>query len=170
MTSWFRALFLFSSFGPLYAVLALGLYVQNHCVGASVAVAAFVLSFLVFLKLRSGFKKNSVFHAKVQTESMLDENILTYMITYIPPFLIDDFSKPEKFIPALGFYVVMVALMLRTETIYVNPYFLWFGYRIYRVTLESGRPAIIVTRRDEVVSGDLLNLYEVHASRLYFAD
>lgn len=51
---------------------------------------------------------------------MLYVNALTYTITYIRPFLIDDFSKSEKFIPALGFYVVMAALMLRTETIYVN--------------------------------------------------
>jgi hypothetical protein len=170
MSGWFRMLFLFSSFGPLYAVLALGLYVQNHAFHALLAATTAVTSFLVFLKLREGFVRKSPFWSKIDVEAALDESILSYLIAYLPPLLIDDFNKPEKFIPAIGFYFVVITLMLRTDTIYVNPYFTWFGYRIYRVKLASGCPIILVTSRKYVASGDELSLYEMQPSRLYFAN
>jgi len=170
MSGWFRALFLLSSFGPLYALLAVGLWFQGAHGPAVVAATAFVSSFLLFLKLRSGFKRQSVVRNKVELIESLDENILTYLISYLPPVLIDDYSDPKKTGPLIVFYVVAVVLMLRTNTIYVNPYFLVFGYRIYRVTLTSGRPAIVVCNRPELVTGDELNLYEIESSRLYFAE
>jgi len=170
MSGWFRALFLFSSFGPLYLLLAVSLYVQHQRGGCIASLIAFVCSFLVFLKLRSGFQRKSVMRNKVVLEQSLDENILTYLISYLPPLLIDNLADPKKTIPALTFYAVTVLLMLRIQSLYINPYFLMFGYRIYRVALESGRPAIVIVKGREVVTGDTLNLYEIEPSTLYFAN
>src|SRR5579863_3991880 len=103
MSGWFRTLFLLSSFGPLYAMLAVGFWVQGGRAAAAVAVAAFIGSFLLFLKLKSGFNRASVLRNKVALLESLDENILTYLISYLPPILIDDYSDPKKVAPIIIF-------------------------------------------------------------------
>lgn len=180
MSAWYRILFLFSSFGPLYMLLCLELTIQHDwqktgfrgggVIGMSVAGAAFLLSFFVFTWLRSGFRANSPSRYKVDPLTSLDENVLTYMLSYFPPLMIDDFSSTAKVVPAIMFYVVMTAIMFCADTMYVNPYFLLFGYRIYRVKLPSARSVILVTRKTEVRPDELLNLYEIQPSRLFYAD
>ena len=180
MTLWYRALFLFSSFGPLYFLLCAGLAVQHDwtkegwkggdviatlCVGI-----LFLLSFVIFLFLRSGFKSNSISRYSVDEISSLDEAILTYLIAYLPPLMIDDLSSIAKVVPLAIFYLIMTTVMLLSDTMYVNPYFLLFGYRVYRVKLPSNRMVIVVSRKRELLPGELLHLYEVQPSRLFYAD
>lgn len=170
MSGWFRALFLVSSFGPLYGVVAAGLFVQRAKVDGWWFFALWcAASVLIFLWLQRDFKSKSPVHMKAKVTSALDESILTYIVAYLPPLLVDDFSKLENTIPALLFYVILVTLMARAETIYVNPFFLWFGYRVYRMELETGRSVIVITRKQEVIGGERLNLYEIQASRFYYA-
>jgi hypothetical protein len=172
MSGWFRALFLTSSFAPLYAMLAAELYVQREHVGWAwtAFLACFVSSILIFLQLQGGFKSKSPFHSIASKPEALDEGILTYIISYIPPLLVDDFSKAEKLVPAVAFYFVLAILMWHVDTIHVNPLFLVFRYRIYRVELESGRSAVIITRKEEIVGAERLSLFEIQPSRLYFAE
>lgn len=170
MSGWFRALFLFSSFGPLYAVLGLGLTIQNLAKPALIAWIASALSVFVFLYLRSGFRSGPVFHSKLEIDAQIDENILSYLIAYLPPIFIDNFKLPEKYVPAGAFYAILFVLMIRIDTLYVNPFFIMCGYKIYRVKLESGRSAVVVTRKREISKDEVLNLHELDSSRLYFAE
>ena len=180
MSVWYRALFLFSSFGPLYLLVCVGLGVQHDwekagpksgvIIAIAVTVGVFLLSVIVFERLRSEFRANSPARYPVEPIISLDENVLTYLITYLPPLMIDDFSSIPKVAPAIIFYAVMFLIMMRTDTMYVNPYFLLFGYRIYRVRLPSKRSVIIVTKKAEVMPDELLNLYEIQPSRLFYAD
>lgn len=170
MSGWFRALFLFSSFGPLYAVLAISLHVQSLHKEAQISWGVTALSFLVFMFLKSGFKRKSVHYSRVTSEASLDENILSYMLAYLPPLLIDDFTQNQKVIPAVAFYAVISFLLARIDALYINPYFLLFGFRIYRVRLESQRAALVITKLSEIGVGQRLGLYEIQRSRLYFAE
>lgn len=170
MSGWFRALFLVSSFGPLYGVVAAELYVQRAKVdGWWFFALCFAASVLIFLWLQRDFRSKSPVHTRAKVIAALDEGILAYIIAYLPPLFIDDFSKPEKILPVALFYVVLATLMIRADTIYVNPFFLWFGYRVYRMELESGRSVIVITRKQEVVGEERLNLYEIEPSRFYYA-
>lgn len=179
MSFWYRVLFLFSSFGPLYLLVCGQLAVQHNwekftlkgdTVAMGITAGAFVASFLVFLWLRSGFRSSSPSRYQVQSIESLDGNVLNYLIAYFPPFMIENFTSMAKVVPAIIFYVVMVLIMLRSDTLHVNPYFLLFGYRLYRVRLPSNRPVIIVTKKTEVMQGAQLNLYEVEPSRFFYAD
>lgn len=83
--------------------------------------------------------------------------------------MIDDLSSAAKVAPATVFYAVLILIMLRTDTVYVNPYFLMFGYRIFRIELPLRRPVVIITKIKVVIPGDNLTLHEIEPSRLYFA-
>jgi hypothetical protein len=170
VTSFFRLQFLFSSFGPLFALVAIVFAVQGYLWLAGVAVLLALCAGLTFLALATGLKRKSPFHEVVQVDGALDQHILSHLIAYLPPVLVDGIGSPQKLIPVLAFYGLLLVIMLRADAIYVNPFFLWFGYRIFQVRLPNGRQIVIVTKRASTISGDRLTLYEIDATRLYFAE
>jgi hypothetical protein len=170
MTVWFRAIFLFSSFGPLYLLLATSLYVQGFP-GWHWALLLFALSVCIFLFLRSRFKRKSVFRKRVKIEGSLDESIFAYLVSYLPPLMTDDFTETKKLAPIVVFYIVTILLLFRSEATYINPYFILFGYRIIQVRLEgSNRSVVLITMREDLVDDEIVSLYEVQPSRVYFAE
>lgn len=171
MTAWYRCLFLFSSFGPLYLVVSVSLFIQTgFSTAASFAAAAFVLSIVVFLKLKQGFDSSSPSQQRVDSVQNLDESIISYMLSYMPPLMIDDYSSLSKVAPALIFYVVLILIIFRTDSIYVNPFFLLFKYRIYKATLPSGRSVILISKKNQILRQELLALYEIQPARLFYAE
>lgn len=170
MTNFFRFQFVFSSFGPLFALMAVVFCVQNRPWGVAIAGLLALCAFLTFLALATGFKRKSPSYEVVRVEARLDQHVLSHLISYLPPVLMDDFGTAETIVPVSAFYLIVVLLMLRADSIYVNPFFLWFGYRVHQARLENDRPIIIVTRRESTITGDRLALYEIDATRLYFAE
>ena len=179
MTAWYRARFLFCSFGPLYLLLCVGLAVQHTWSMASmrnydtivmaIAACAFALSILVFQNLRRSFAAASPSRYAASPVESLDESVLGYMLSYIPPLMIDDLGSIAKVAPAVVFYAVFILILLRTDTMYVNPYFLLFKYRVFRVELPSRRSVIVITNKSEIMPGEILSLHEIQPSKLYFS-
>lgn len=170
MTNFFRLQFVFSSFGPLFALMAVVLVVQDRPWGAAVAGLLALCAFVTFLALATGMKRKSPSFEVVRVDARLDQHVLSHLISYLPPVLMDDFGTVETIVPVFAFYAIIVLLMLRADSIYVNPFFLWCGYRVHQVRLENDRSVVIVTRRTSTITGDRLALYEVDATRLYFAE
>ncbi|WP_092499898.1 hypothetical protein [Faunimonas pinastri] len=179
MTSWYRARFLFCSFSPLYLLLFAGEAAQHDWKNASTGITglfvmglsacAFFASILMFNELRSGFEQGSPMRYAVDDIEPLDESVLSYMLSYIPPLMIDDLSSWAKVVPACVFYAVLMLIMFRTDTVYVNPLFLLFRYRIMRAKLPSGRSGVIITRRSNFLPEEILTLHEIQPSKLFYA-
>ncbi|WP_143273435.1 hypothetical protein [Azospirillum palustre] len=179
MTTWYRARFLFCSFGPLYLLLCIGLAVQhewmkqglkgNDVIVMLIAGIFFILSFFVFLNLRNGFSAASPSRYSVKPLESLDGSVLSYMLSYIPPLMIDDLSSVAKVAPAIVFYAVLILIMIRTDTMYVNPYFLLFKYRIFRVELPNSRSITVITQKQEIFPEETVTLHEIQPSKLYFS-
>jgi len=177
MTRLFKAIFLFSSFAPLYFLLAIGLAVQRWdrseyglagTFGVWIATLLLILSYFAFIYLRRGLAITQPMREEVSSPQAADESVLSYMLSYIPPLLIDDFSNPEKSVPAICFYIVLIIMMGATQTIYVNPYFLLSGCRIFKAKI-SGKPVTIITTRDFLPESELITLHEIGLSSLYYA-
>jgi hypothetical protein len=170
MSGWFRAIFLFTSFAPLYLLLCASLYAQGFRLWwVALLIAGLAICAFIFLEKR--LTRKSVFRKKVVFESSLDESVFSYMLSYIPPLMIDDFSDMKKLVPVIGFYIVTVFLLFRSSVIYINPFFIALGYRVYIGRIhESGRSVVIITRDKAPIDGEVLNLYEVQSSRLYYAE
>jgi hypothetical protein len=179
MTAWFKSKFLFSSFGPLYFFLALGLTVQHDWqakwnwsftnLAMITGWGCLALSFLAFLHLRTDFAVGSIIRSAISSPERLDESVLSYMLSYLPPLMIDDFGNNAKVIPALGFYSVLITLMAATNTIYVNPYFLLFKIRIFRVSLADGKRVVLISKRTNIKEGELIPLYAINPDSLYYS-
>lgn len=176
MTIWYRILFLFSSFGPLYLLLGVSLAVQHNwekglgydLIVLAIVACAFLLSIYVFLRLQRGFSTASPSYRQIKPTGALDENVLSYMLAYIPPLIIDDLTSVAKVAPAGVYYFVLFLVMAKTDTIYVNPYFLFFNYRIFRAELPSKRSVVVITKRPEIRPGATATLHELQPGKMYF--
>lgn len=103
-------------------------------------------------------------------EGRLDEGIITYLISYLPPILIDDLARTSSAVPIALFYVFIVFLFTRTDSLYVNPLFLMFRYHVFRVRLQaSARSVILISTNQDLVDNALIDLYEVQSGRVYFS-
>ena len=170
MSGWFRVLFLFNSFGPLYAILGASLWVQGITLPAVLWLGTALGAVLVFGGIASRLTARQAQYEAVEIEAALDENVLSYLIAYLPPLLVDDFSKAEKAVPALLFYAVVAVLMLSSNTLYINPFFLLFGFRIFRGRLvRSQRCVVIITRLREIEPQERLALHEIETAHLFYA-
>lgn len=127
------------------------------------------LSFIVFLHLRTDFAVGSIIRSVISSPERLDESVLSYMLSYIPPLMIDDFGNDAKVIPAVGFYSVLITLMAATNTIYVNPYFLLFRIRIFRVSLPDGKRVVLISKRTIIKDGESIPLYAINPESLYYS-
>lgn len=171
MSGWFRAIFLFTSFAPLYLLLGASLYVQGfHLWWIPLIVTGFAIIAFLFLERR--LTRKSVFRQRITFESSLDESVFSYMLSYVPPLMVDDFSDPKKLVPVIGFYLITVVLLFRSSVIYINPFFIALGYRVYIGRMhESGRSVVVITRNITApIDGELLDLYEVQPARFYYAE
>lgn len=180
MTAWYRARFLFCSFGPLYLLLMAGLLAQRdwnenfslNLATTSIFVSAlfFILSIVIFWNLQSNFESASPMRDHIEPLESLDESVLSYMLSYIPPLMIDNLGDTAKIAPATVFYAVMIIIMFKTNIMYVNPYFLLFGYRILKAKLySSSRTVIIITKKVEILPNEYVELHEISTARLFYA-
>ncbi|MDI9069952.1 hypothetical protein [Xanthomonas oryzae] len=83
--------------------------------------------------------------------------------------MIDDFGNNAKVIPVAGFYIVLITLMAATNTIYINPYFLIFRIRIFRILLPDGKRVVLISKRNTLKDGESIPLYAINPESLYYS-
>ena len=170
MTPFFKFIFLFSSFGPLFIVFAIKSYYDKGLPGFlwTIFVLVFLMSIIVFVsatrKIRSGIGKTY----KIVDVKTKDAEIFPYLMTYIPPLIFRDLSKPEVYLPLFVLYGIICLLYMRLDAPYLNPYFLLFGYRIYEAKLEPSRNVVtVITHRRPISGTEELKMIELSVGVYY---
>lgn len=173
MGNLFKAMFLFSSFGPLYAIFAVRLHYSAKVapIWPQAFWLAFGLSIITFLlsaRLLSGVKRAL---RKVIDVKPKDAEVLSYLMTYIPTLVFRDFADPGTYIPLVILYGIIAVLYMRLDAPYLNPFFLLFNYRIYEAKLEDSRAVITIVSKGRPVGGsEKLLLAEIGAGTLYYCE
>lgn len=170
MTAFFKFIFLFSSFGPLYLVFAIKAHFGDglpNVISISFA-CAFIASIAVFAfagkKMRGGIGKTY----RIVDVKTKDAEVFPYLMSYIPPLIFRDLSKPDVYLPLIVLYVIIALLYMRLDAPYLNPYFLLFGYRIYEAKLEPSRNVVtIIACRRPISGSEQLELTELSAGVYY---
>lgn len=170
MKGHFRALFLFTSFAPLYLLIGVVLGVKCQWGGASIWLAIFLLSVLVYAVLIRHLKRASQIHKSVVSAERLDSDILSYVVSYLPPLISQDLDSVVTYIPLFVFYITVLTLLFHSRNLYVNPLFMLAGFSVFRVDVGLSRPVVVITRKKDLFPQDGIALYEVQTSVLYFGE
>ncbi|WP_312910166.1 hypothetical protein [Natronosalvus caseinilyticus] len=168
---WARWILFFSSYAPLYLVVALrgheakfstfGIEFGLHELGG-VEVSALSIGAILFTIFSVGFLL-LVLHLKrsrggvredVENYENQTEMVTEYLIVYIFPFIVFDYTDPFNIGAFLILFLAIGAVQVRSNKLYANPVLAFFRYNIYKVEDDNGKRLILTkqTLKDEIVS------------------
>jgi len=93
--------------------------------------------------------KGGVSQAKITGVEKRDENVVSYIATYLIPFVTFPLATPEQAAAILIFVGVLLVLYVNSNMIYINPTLHLFGWHLYAITIESDdMPHYLIARQD----------------------
>src|ERR1700733_14389415 len=125
----FRVAMFFSSYSPLFALLA---FTNRHVSGAWEILAGVSAASLVGLAAVMAANRNqrgprlTVAHAKPQ-----DGDVMAYIATYLIPFLSIDLGKADDIVVLGAFLAVLMIVYINSSMLFVNPILTLAGYHAF---------------------------------------
>ncbi|GLZ63703.1 hypothetical protein [Bacillus amyloliquefaciens] len=107
-------------------------------------------SLVVIIKINLNEKKS--FAGICKTE----DNLLSYVVTYLVPILSIDITKANSLLVNLGLFSLLGFIYVKNSLVYLNPLFLFFKYNVF------------VTENNEVIISnyDIYELKHLEGQRL----
>ncbi|WP_147360739.1 hypothetical protein [Clavibacter michiganensis] len=147
-----RPLLAFSSYVPLFALLALRLEPPTLKVGAlPLATAGTVALALIFLLARRGSPTSHI----VKSVQEPGAEVAGHLASYLVPFVISADPATPDLIAYAAFLGLAVLITTKTSVLQVNPLVYLLGYRIITIRDKEEYSLTILTRR-MLANGDEL--------------
>jgi len=147
MANFFTRLALFlSSYAPLFGVFAVKQYSHSH-------KAAYIFSGLAIFSLFVLFVFFKTAHSLAPSEISVKEHVardgdsMSYIVTYLVPFLDIKFDDLANIIGVVIIFLVLGVLYVNSNMIYTNPVLNMVGFHIFDVRTTEDRPMVLITRR-----------------------
>lgn len=137
-----------SSYAPLFTILAIRNWESRY-----VAVALLVLtvgSALWLLEFMRQASKLSPITIEVARATSRDGDLVSYIVSYLLPFLAIDFARPADVLSLAVLLVVIALLYVHSNLIYVNPLLAALGYHLAEIEESNGKVSILLSRRPYV--------------------
>jgi len=152
--SWISvSILFFSSYAPLCVIFAIKDNFCNtlFCIFLLICALLSVIFLIVFLYSIKSMNTNII---TVESASSKDGEILSYVVTYLLPFLGVDLSKPEDIKSMLALFFVLYIIYTRSQMIQVNPMLSILQYSIFEVTDTQGITRSIISKKKFFRKGD----------------
>ena len=151
-----RLLLFISSYFPLSLIFFI-LFVAKHCwVSLSILLVGVIGLFgmVIYLQTANGIAPIQV---KVVGVQRCDGEAISYIVSYVIPFLAIPFNGWQQGIALSIFFLVTGILYINSNMIHINPMLNLIGYHVYEITLEdSGVYSLIARRR--IKRGEVLRI------------
>jgi len=97
---------------------------------------------------------------RVDSIQRRDGEAMSYIVSYVIPFLAVPFSGWKQGIALAIFFMVLGILYVNSNMIHINPMLNLMGYYLYEVTIENGSVLFIITR-SRIGRGDSLSVIDI---------
>lgn len=141
-----RILLFLSSYFPLAAIIF------SLTVGKQPLLAASILGTstlgLIGMLIHLGLvRRLSPTQYTVEAFERRDEEAMSYIVTYLVPFLALPSEGVQKGVAFLIFLIVICVLYVNSNMIHINPMLNLAGYHLYEVSLTDGSTQALIARR-----------------------
>lgn len=135
-----------SSYAPLGLIMCVMSFKVNFSLsmiflGISVASVAVLAFYLAQLRTMEPVNMKTVDVRRGDGETM------SYIVTYLIPFMLETFEPSLKSAGLLLFFFVIAILYVNSGMLHINPTMNLLGWHIYGTTGESGQEYCIITER-----------------------
>ena len=147
-----RILLFLSSYAPLFIILGIRKSF-GHSTVSIILFAAAVLSVLVLLAYLGVVRRLAAHPVTIQSASSRDGEAMSYIVSYLLPFVgLDSASRADQI--SLGVFLLVLAVVyVSTNLIHMNPVLNLLGYRILEIDSADGKRSILITHRAYIRSG-----------------
>lgn len=132
-----RIMLFFSSYFPLLLIFSI-LFWRTHLYWALECLTVGFVSLLVtFVYIRRRLKKGGISQTLITHVEKRDENVVSYIASYLIPFVTFPLDKPEQISALLVFIGVLMILYVNSNMLYINPMLNLFGYHLYEIEIDN---------------------------------
>jgi hypothetical protein len=156
-----RCMLFVSSYFPLALIFCVLLFV-NHTFWAIIilliGLSGLVVMLLYFLVITP---TKNMFDEKVIELQKRDGDVMSYIASYLIPFVTFPLEGWQQITAVLVFIAVLLVVYVNSNMIYINPMLNLIGYHLYEVTLEHSELSHYLVIRHRVVRGERLQLVKI---------
>jgi hypothetical protein len=155
----FRVALFFSSYAPLFALLAYKNRTSARTWIILAAVAGVSLVGLVVVMASKRDEKGPRLEARHSRPK--DGDVLAYTATYLVPFFSVDLTHLDGVVVLGGFLLVLGIVYVNSDMLFVNPVLSLAGYHSFWVTDQDGHEYSVITRRTQLDPGQVIHPAQV---------
>jgi hypothetical protein len=142
-----RCMLFFSSYFPLMLIFSVLLRETQPSWAIGILAFGIVSLLVTFIYMRSRWNNSGRSQTKITSVARRDENVLSYIATYLIPFVSFPLNGFDQVFALLIFVGVLLILYVNSNMIYINPMFNLVGLHLYEITIESDQmPHYLITR------------------------
>ena len=160
-----RVLLFLSSYAPLFVILG----IRNSFGNPGISIGLFVLATLSVVGLIAYLavaRKLGHHDVSVQRATSWDSEAMSYVITYLLPFLGLDSSNRADQVSLAVFLLVVAVLYISSNLIHMNPMLSILRFRILEIDHDDGQRSILITRRSYIQTGTCIAVVSLSDSIL----
>lgn len=128
---------------------------------AGILTLGIVSLLITFLYMSRRTRKGGVSQAKITEVEKRDENVVSYIASYLIPFVTFPLDQPEQIAALLIFLAVLLILYINSNMLYINPMFNLIGYHLYEITIESDQMSHYLIARQDIKPNKTLYFVEI---------
>lgn len=147
-----RTVLFLSSYAPLLLIVAIRNYALNRVFSWVLLLLALASLLVLFryLHVASSLAPHSL---TVKSATSKDGDAMSYIITYIFPFLDAPLNDLPKAASLVLLFLVLGILYVNSNLIYTNPILNLSGYHVFQIETTDGKISALITRRAYIPSG-----------------
>jgi hypothetical protein len=150
-----RVVLFLSSYTPLFLIMALKYGMAHHYFGLSMLVlsVASVGILIFYLKTAASLGVDRVVVEKISGK---DTEAMSYIVTYLIPFLDIRIDEPSTLVSLLLLFVVVAIVYVHSNLIYINPTLNILKYHLLEIEIQSGKTIALLSKRGFVERGSTI--------------
>ena len=145
LKNYIKWLLFLSSYVPLYLILLLFAWDSNRLIFYFLIglTASTIIALLIVLTALNSFEKTFV---KLKKVGPKNSEFISYIFTYILPFLSSNFSDVKYIIAMAGIFLLIGFMYVRSNLIYTNPLLNLLGYDLYEIEDHKENIMVLITK------------------------
>jgi hypothetical protein len=156
-----RCMLFVSSYFPLTVIFCILLF-DKRPVGAIAilllgitGLVALTLYFLVFAP------RKPTFHEEVASLEKRDGDVLSYVASYLIPFVTFPLEGVPQVLALLVFIFVLLVVYINSNMIYINPMLNLAGYHLYEIKLKNNELSYHLITRHQVMRREMIRFVKI---------
>ncbi len=152
-----RVLLFVSSYFPLWIIFGLLLFEKHPLRAVVIAGAGVVTLLLAVAYMLWGRRHLPPDGAKLLEFTRRDSEVMSYIATYLIPFVSFSFDSWLQMIALALFIIVLLIIYVNSNMIYINPMLNLFGYHFYEIKIEGSQRSFYYLARKRLIRDDKID-------------